>query len=88
MPTPRSGLMVGVINGKLYAVGGNIAFVGSTPTVEIYDPASNTWMTGASEPTARYLGAAGVINSKLYATGGYDTSNINGGLDVYTASCQ
>jgi N-acetylneuraminic acid mutarotase len=79
--------MAGVIDGTLYAVGGNIAFVGNTPTVEIYGPASNTWTTGASEPTARHLGAAGVIDSKLYATGGYDTLNINGSLEVYTAVC-
>ena len=86
MPTPRSGLMTAVINGKLYAIGGNNG--ASLATVEIYDPATNTWTTGTPEPTARYGGAAGIIGSKIYVTGGYDASNvINGSLDVYTAVC-
>jgi N-acetylneuraminic acid mutarotase len=79
--------MTAVIDGKLYVIGGNINGV-NVSTVEIYDPASNTWTTGTSEPTARYGAAAGVIDSKLYATGGYDASNmINGSLEVYTADC-
>ena len=86
MPTPRSGVMTAVINGKLYAIGGNNGV--QLSNVEIYDPATNTWTTGTAEPTARYGGAAGVIGSKIYATGGYDASNlINGSLDVYTAVC-
>ena len=52
MPTPRTGLAAGVVNGILYAVGGNdgVSFLG---TVEAYDPATNTWTTKASMPTVR-----------------------------------
>ena len=79
--------MAAVINGKLYAIGGTNNGA-NLSIVEIYDPTSNTWTTGTSEPTARYGPAVGVINSKLYVTGGYDATNvINESLEVYTATC-
>src|SRR3989441_53069 len=69
MPTPRTGLATGVVNGILYAVGGNdgVSFLG---TVEAYDPATNTWTTKASMPTVRTDLAAEVVNGILYAVGG------------------
>jgi N-acetylneuraminic acid mutarotase len=88
MPTPRSGFIAVVFGGKLYAIGGNIAFVGSTPTVEIYDPISNSWTTGPTEPTARYGGAGGIANGILYATGGYNPSGvIDWSLDAFNPKC-
>src|SRR5881396_2926876 len=55
MPTARHRLAVGVVNGILYAVGGSGNF-GSPAvvlaTVEAYDPATNSWTTKASMPTA------------------------------------
>jgi N-acetylneuraminic acid mutarotase len=78
MPTRRYGLAAGVINGRLYAVGGccdnNFHLLGA---VEAYDPVTNTWITEATMPTARYGLAAGVINGKLYAIGGDDGSPLN-----------
>ncbi|WP_329456735.1 carboxypeptidase regulatory-like domain-containing protein [Streptomyces sp. NBC_01497] len=66
----------GFINGKFYAAGG---FNGSTqfgdpdPKLEIYDPATNTWTTGAPEP--RPYGGAGTatLDGKLYTIGGCST---------------
>jgi Kelch motif len=82
MPTARFGLAAGVVNGVLYAVGGND---GSTnlATVDAYDPATNTWTTKAAMPTARSLLAAGVVNGILYAVGGL--SGLNGGTEFTTA---
>src|SRR3989442_642938 len=73
MPTPRTGLAAGVVNGILYAVGGNdgVSFLG---TVEAYDPATNTWTTKASMPTVRTGLATGVVNGILYAVGGNNGS--------------
>lgn len=73
MPTARQAFAVGVINGKLYAVGGN---EGSSyfANNEEYDPVTNTWLSRASMPTARSQLAVGVINGKLYAVGGYNGS--------------
>ena len=74
------------VNGKLYVIGGNNG--ATLSTVEIYNPASNTWTTGTSAPRPRYGGTTGVINSKVYATGGFNVSNIiDGSMDVYTAAC-
>jgi len=70
MPTPRYGLRVGVVNGILYAVGGNPSYGVSTDVVEAYDPVANTWTTKASMPTPRSGPGVGVIDGILYAVGG------------------
>src|SRR3989442_597350 len=73
LPTARHRLAVGVVNGILYAVGGS-GNLGNPPavlaTVEEYDPATNSWTTRASMPTARFDLAVGVVNGILYAVGG------------------
>jgi N-acetylneuraminic acid mutarotase len=68
MPTARTLLGVGAINGILYAVGGvNPA---GLMTVEAYDPTTDTWTTKASFSSEReYLGVS-AINGILYAVGG------------------
>lgn len=60
----------GVIDGKIYVVGGS---VGSSElaTLEMYDPTTNSWTTGLEAmPTARFRATAGVVDGKLYVTGG------------------
>ena len=73
MPTPRSQLAVGVVNGILYAVGGRSN--GYLTTVEAYDPVTNSWTTKAPMPTARSRLAVGVVNGILYALGGFNNSS-------------
>jgi hypothetical protein len=77
MPTAREGAAAGVIDGKLYVVGGqneNIAIPGNSDHIfnklEVYDPASDTWSTRAPMPTARISSTAGVVNGILYVAGG------------------
>lgn len=72
MPSPRSGFSVGVMNGKLYAVGGETEQNLPLAIVNVYDPATNTWTTAAPMPTPRSLVGVGVVNGKLYAVGGTD----------------
>jgi N-acetylneuraminic acid mutarotase len=68
MPTARDGCQGGVIDGKLYVVGGDL--VGQlSDKLEVYDPAADTWTTKAPMPTARFSFAAGVVNGILYAAG-------------------
>jgi N-acetylneuraminic acid mutarotase len=74
MPTARTGLAVGVVNNKIYAIGG-LNSSGNLTTVEEYDPATNTWTTKTSMQTGRYYLAAGVVNNKMYAIGGYNGSS-------------
>jgi N-acetylneuraminic acid mutarotase len=72
MPTSRSGLAIGVINNKIYCIGG---YSGSSylRTNEVYDPLANTWTTTTNMPTARCYLAIGVVNGKIYAIGGATT---------------
>jgi N-acetylneuraminic acid mutarotase len=83
MPTPRSHLGVGEVNGILYAVGGFKArpdpsidpFVA---TVEAYDPLTDTWMIKTFMPTPRADLGVGVANGILYAVGGNNLDNFSG----------
>ena len=80
LPTRREGLAIGVVNNKIYAIGG---YNGSWLTVnEEYDPVTNTWRTRADMPTARSNFAIGVVNDKIYAIGGF---NYEGGFETYSS---
>jgi hypothetical protein len=63
MPTARSGLAIGVVNDKIYVVGGG-------STVEEYDSITDRWTTKVSMPDSKSYLAAGVVNGKIYAIGG------------------
>jgi len=75
MPTARSALAVGVVNGILYAIGGQNG-AGVLNTNEAYNPATNTWIAEPSMLTASSgLAAIGVnegFDGKLLAFGGDD----------------
>jgi energy-converting hydrogenase Eha subunit A len=76
MPTARKNLGVAAINGILYAVGGfnsNDNSLPPLPTVEAYDPATDTWTTKASMLTARRNLGVAAINGILYALGPTNT---------------
>jgi N-acetylneuraminic acid mutarotase len=77
IPTPRNHAVAGVVNGKVYVIGGRVggAFVSSGSSnvgiVEEYDPATDAWgAPRARMPSARSAMAAGVYNNKIYVTGG------------------
>lgn len=75
---PRAASAASAANGKVYAIGG--VTVQTSPyvcsaAVEEYDPATDTWSTKTSMPTARcFLGAATALNGKIYAVGGFADS--------------
>ena len=71
MPTARFGLSTGVVNGKVYAIGGGKTAYGAyLSTVEEYDPTTDTWTKKADMSTARNGHAASVVNGKIYVVGG------------------
>jgi N-acetylneuraminic acid mutarotase len=76
MPTPRNHTCAGVVNGKIYVIGGRIgaAFIiasSNLNNVEAYDPATDTWSGAlAKMPTARSAVSAGVYNNRIYVAGG------------------
>ena len=71
VPTGRRDLAVGVVNNKIYAIGGTVEDGSNAfTTVEEYDPATDRWTTKTSLTTGRYDLAVGVVNNKIYAIGG------------------
>lgn len=73
MPTARDHLVAVALNGKVYAIGGrpgSNAACGPLTTVEVYNPATNTWSPGAPMITARGGHAAGTLNGRVQVFGG------------------
>jgi N-acetylneuraminic acid mutarotase len=85
MPTARYYFGTGVINGKLYVVGGATTITGGTPVgiLEVYDPISNTWATKAPMPTIRRELSAATVNGILYAIGGVNNNGNQSKVEAY-----
>lgn len=84
MPTARNQISVTVLNGILYVAGGTGAS-DYLATVEAYDPATDSWATVASMPTARGNPALGAFHGKLFSAGGYNpTSGSLSILETFT----
>src|SRR5438270_8398087 len=88
LPTPRHGfVVVAGADGRLYVIGG-ADLRGTLPTVEAYDPGSNSWACSRDDassgcathslaplPTPRQrLAAALGADGRLYVVGGYNPS--------------
>jgi N-acetylneuraminic acid mutarotase len=74
MLTPRYDLVVGVVNEKIYAIGGTQYQNGQAlylQTVEEYDPATDTWTTKNPMQAAKSGVVAAVVDGKIYVIGGY-----------------
>jgi len=78
MPTARSLVAAGAVDGKIYVVGG---YNGMT-TVEAYDPAADSWTTETSMPNARRNLAAAVVDGVVYLIGGHNGVSEAGQLNV------
>ena len=72
MLTQRSDFATCIVNGKIYAIGGEIDKFGDMEisSVEMYDPKSDTWERKADMPTARSNVSTSVVDGKIYAVGG------------------
>jgi N-acetylneuraminic acid mutarotase len=78
MPTTRNHAFVGVVNDKIYVIGGRqsagmIPYSSNTDVVEEYDPATNRWGVGAVKqrmPTPRSGGGYATFNGRIYIGGG------------------
>ena len=82
MPTPRFNFGTCVVDGKVFVIGGDVDKYGdiSIPTVEMYDPATDTWERKADMPTARAGVSTVVVDGKIYAIGGGQTKKFQRGL--------
>ncbi|XP_016108651.1 kelch-like protein 3 [Sinocyclocheilus grahami] len=84
MNTRRSSVGVGVVDGKLYAVGGyDGASRQCLSTVEEYNPVSNKWCYVADMSTRRSGAGVGVLSGQLYAAGGHDGPLVRKSVEVY-----
>ena len=77
MPTSRTQFGIGVVAGKIYAIGGYVHPRNRKPDepwrldlVETYDPATDTWAKRAKMPTRRDGFGAEVVRETIYAIGG------------------
>ena len=77
MPTPGAWIGAAVVNGKIYAIGGNGGY-GSSSVYE-YNPITDTWTTKTSMPTPRINFGTAVIENKIYIIGG-DRGNYDVGI--------
>jgi N-acetylneuraminic acid mutarotase len=69
MKVARANLGVGVVNGKIYAIGGFVENGSTTGTNEEYDPITDTWAFKAPMPTPRAYFAIAVYENKIYCIG-------------------
>lgn len=86
MPTTRSALGYGVINGRIYVAGGEYQdprMMATFRTVEAYDPASNSWSDLPPMPVSRHGLAGGAIGNRLFLVGG-DVQSAGTGVEVST----
>jgi N-acetylneuraminic acid mutarotase len=70
MEVARDHAFVGVINDRLYVVGGRDRPKYDITTVEEFDPRSGAWTERAPMPTGRSGGHATVLGGELYVFGG------------------
>lgn len=83
MPTPRAGLAAAAYGGRVYAIAGSTRNAVSG-VVEVYDPQTDAWTSGADKPTPVNLVQAVTLDDRIWVPGGCD---INGqatsALEVY-----
>ncbi|MEV0647023.1 S8 family serine peptidase [Phytomonospora sp. NPDC050363] len=70
MPTPRNQPQSEFIGGKLYVTGGWLASGAPATEVEVYDPSTNSWSTGADNGTGRAAAGHASVDGDLYLVGG------------------
>jgi hypothetical protein len=84
MPTARWNLYTQAVGGKIYAISGQAGTIDCTPlhTVEVYDPATDSWTSHEPWPSPRVGGAATTTSDGIiYVAGGQSQRTIcNSGL--------
>jgi hypothetical protein len=81
LPTPRGGFSSVVVDGEIFIAGGE-GFGQAWPTVDAYDPATDSWRSMAPMPNPRHGIQGAVCNGGIYIAGGADDQG--GGNTVNT----
>lgn len=81
IPTKRTEAAAAALDGKIYVVGGfekpslgNVLNLAITPSVDVYDPATDRWASKAPMPVGLHHVGIGVVDRRLYVVGGYRKS--------------
>lgn len=83
-PTVHGEAASGVIGGKFYLAGGRHGTgTEQNPTLDVYDPVTNTWVTKAPMPAPVIRAASGVLDKKLHIAGGTSNGFTIATLHVY-----
>lgn len=84
MPTKRTKVVAAMLEGKIYVVGGfekpnlgNMLNFAITPSVEMYDPATDQWASKAPLPVGLHHVGIGIVDGRLYVIGGYSKSGLS-----------
>ena len=85
MVNKRAYFFAGVLNGKIYAIGGKFK-EGSLATCEVYDPGSNTWTHVQPMPSPYHAHAGSIYNEHIYVSGGYSNNHFTQDLQRYNPS--
>ena len=73
LQTERTEVSAAVLGGKIYVIGGFQKGIGTSTTVEVFDPQTGQWSLSKPLPLALDHTAAVVVGNKLYVIGGYRT---------------
>ena len=81
LPDPRNHLGYAVLNGKIYAIGGQHQLnetTGLDNTVNVYDPSTNSWAAAASLPalTSHLHNSTFVYDGRIICVGGTLTGDV------------
>ncbi len=89
MPTARYAPGVGVVNGRMSVLGGEIRRVfglfgkAKCDRNERYSPADDTWIQDSPMPTAKSHFGLAVINRRIFVSGGLGRSGRTAGTEAY-----
>jgi N-acetylneuraminic acid mutarotase len=75
MPTARYNAAACVVDGRIYVFAGRTKWddvESSVPTVEVYDPPTDTWTQASDMPRVRLGHSASVVAGKMYILGGWN----------------
>jgi N-acetylneuraminic acid mutarotase len=70
MPTARSQPAIAVVDGKIHVIGGYDNADRILSAVEVYEPATDTWIRKAEMSTARMALGTCVVDERIYVSGG------------------
>ncbi|MCY8879582.1 Kelch repeat-containing protein [Bacillus spizizenii] len=84
LPEPRVGASSGVVDGKIYVIGGGTEKPGNYGNQTfVYDPKTNEWTRKADMPTARGGAASVTVDGKIYVLGGMSNDGAVNTIEAY-----